>query len=691
MRALGAAVLALATAAAAYAGELANGVLTADGRPFYPLGSWMGDPPEHVAQLGMNAVFVQAPSSEGAAEAFRPRMRRFAELGIQVIPYISYGGSGAEPWPPDAVRAAAGIADEPNLLVWYVGDDIMPAHLPGIRQTVSILREQTPFIPTVADYIAEETPEARTTFTEYVDIRCQYNYPIFSDPLPDYLNWFEQQRRFVGDPLWTWIQCFQWGNQVRPLDMGKGNGAGPVPEPEQVRLMSYVAINRGVRGLLFFSHDELIRLPELAGEVALVCREVRLFEDLLAAGRPTYDLATSDPVVRATSFEYDGSLTVAAVVLKPFYHRWVDEGVMRNVTIRVPWSGRDLPEALLLDAPDVVQCPVSRVSADTVGVTLPSLELAGLVLVSADQERIAALRAGAARMGEDLRRVMVTAAASQTRKIAGLAWQAGWENHTERTPHIPAAARMVDSCANAVVDGRYADAVRHWRGALRTSRCVSDSLMRFVEARRDMIPPQLQRYMATPYTIRYVRNFQEIPSPDDPWRIITEFDITGPFPLEWDGTWFTRESDGRLLPTLPTGFDRPYPPESQASGPYPTLDGAAGWSHVYADASGLLDFVPHFRTIDNVVCYARTTITAPREMDAVIGLGSNDGAKMWVNGAEVFNRNDGRDARPRQDEIPVHLRAGRNEILVKVSNLGGRGWKLMLCAHDPERELLFGD
>ena len=67
-------------------------------------------------------------------------------------------------------------------------------HLDGIRQMIDILREETPDIPTVADYIAERTLEAKTIFTEYVDIRCQYKYPVFHMSLGDYSNWFDRQR-----------------------------------------------------------------------------------------------------------------------------------------------------------------------------------------------------------------------------------------------------------------------------------------------------------------------------------------------------------------------------------------------------------------------------------------------------------------------------------------------------------------
>jgi len=666
-------------------------VLTVDGKPFYPLASWNGEPPEHAHKLGMNATFLQSPGSDESVALFRPKMRRYAELGMQVIPYISYGGGGTTPWPPDNVRAASKLASEPNLLAWYVGDDIGMQHLDGIRQTVGILREETPSIPTVADYIAERTPEAKTVFTEYVDIRCQYEYPVFHMSLGDYSDWFDRQREWVGDPLWTWTQCFMWGNYSRPLFMAQRDGPGPLPEPEQVRLMSFLAINRGIRGLLFFSHYSLLRQPELAGEVALLCREVRVFNDALAAGAPTYGLATSDPELRATSFTHGTSAVIAALLLKPFYHRWVDEGVVRNVTIECPWEeAGSLPTALLVAMPDAIECGVERIDGGRVRVTVPSLELAGFIVLSADDSEIARVRREVAAIPATLERVMVGAAAAQTRKANAIFWQTGWETHGMPNSRVAQAARAVDACTEATFDGEFADAVGAWRQAMRITRTSTDSLMQHLEARKEMIPPQLHKFLTAPYTVHNIKNWQKISPPDEPWHYIAQWQVTGPFPLGWDGTWQVRGIIGaRDIPTLAAGFDMAYGPELDPNGPYDTIDGRMGWTGAAADVSAMLDFAPLFRTYEDVVCYARATIVAPRDMDVTTRLGSNDGAKVWINGENVFRANEGRDARPDQNTFTIGLNEGPNAVLVKVSNLGGKGWKLFFSLDDAERELAF--
>ena len=94
-----------------------------------------------------------------------------------------------------------------------------------------------------------------------------------------------------------------------------------------------------------------------------------------------------------------------------------------------------------------------------------------------------------------------------------------------------------------------------------------------------------------------------------------------------------------------------------------------------------------FTTTEDAVCYARCTVIAPRAMTVEMSLGSNDGAKAWVNGEQVFSWYGGRPARPHQDTVPVRLNVGANDVLVKVVNLG-YNWALYTSFDDSGRELI---
>ena len=677
----------LLAAVSAAGGRIEDGVLMVDGKPFFPLGGWdfAYTSPEDIARLGMNTSFRGGPSRLEAVEKFRQHMRRCAELGIQVVPYLSYGGAGVTPWPPESVRAISKLADEPNLLAWYVGDDIGMEHLEGIQQTVNILREETPSIPTVADYIAEKTPEAKTTFTQYIDIRCQYTYPIPNEPYSKYLAFFDEQREFVGDPLWTWVQSFMWGWTGRALNVG-GEGPGPIPDPEQVRLLAFAAINRGVRGLLFFAHHVLHRLPELAAEVALACREVRVFNDALAAGRPIFNLDTSDPEVNAAAFRYGDSVVISAALFRAYYNRWVDEGIVKDISITCPWEAPGVPKAVLVSSPDLIECRVDKAEEpDCIRITVPTLELCGFVLVTADEEELARVRAEIERIPELLNTLALIGGTSQMRKTADVVWQLGIDNLYESSATVMAARRANEQCAEAIEQGRFGDAVRAWRETLRRCRLLLDETMRFAETREPNLTEADRRFLISPYGLRNLKGLGTMPAADDPWRFVTRYKVVGPYPLEWDGV---RSS------VIPEGFNRIYPPERnpRKQKPYATLDGPAQWREAETDLSGLLDLLPYFSTTENVVAYARCTVISPKDQTVRLSLGSNDGVKILVNGQEVFSwcsvPQGGRSARPHQNELEAALAAGPNEVLAKVENLGAN-WQLYLAFHDPNRELEF--
>jgi len=64
-------------------------------------------------------------------------------------------------------------------------------------------------------------------------------------------------------------------------------------------------------------------------------------------------------------------------------------------------------------------------------------------------------------------------------------------------------------------------------------------------------------------------------------------------------------------------------------------------------------------------------VILPEDGDYLLGVGSNDGFKCWFNGAEAGRFEGGRAYSPNKDNLPVHGKKGKNEILLKVTQLGG--------------------
>lgn len=84
---------------------------------------------------------------------------------------------------------------------------------------------------------------------------------------------------------------------------------------------------------------------------------------------------------------------------------------------------------------------------------------------------------------------------------------------------------------------------------------------------------------------------------------------------------------------------------------------------------------------DDAVAYAVAYLDAPHEMQVKLGLGSDDGAVVWVNGVEVFRKFIQRGYAPRDDRFEVTLKKGRNELLLKIGQAVG-GWGFSVHVDD---------
>ena len=671
----------VAFASTAFGGTLESGVFMVDGKPFFPLASWHHNDTTvgEVVALGMNAAH-RIVGGDSVGHAF---MRDTRENGIQVMVYVP---AGTEPLPPAYLNGVISLTEYGNVLVWCVGDDLAEDKLPGLSGNVTALREATPGIPTMGDFWITD-PELAEEFDQYTDINSQYSYPIPERSLDYFRQFFAEQRRIHGDPIWTYIQNFQSGGDGLRLNIGLMDGAGPVPDPEQVRLMAYLALNSGVRGITFFSHRGLSRLPELAAEVALFCREARLINEHIAGGALSDRLACSDPDLDAVAFTYQDEVVVSAALAREHYHRWIDAAVVEDVAIDVPWTGSGLPRAALIDMPELVECVVEPGrEAGTVRLTVPRLEIAGFILLTTDDEHVDRLARDLDEQVRLLAPLAVTGAASQSRKVVGTLYTNQFDYlYTKPTPMLEA-TRAVRGLPNLLMAGEWSQVVSDWRRAMRIGRESIDTLMDFAIGHENAIPPAQRGYLESPHSLFNIRNLARAPDPDTPWRFVPDYLIAGPFPLLARAEDIV-ETEKHEAP----GFTTPYPPESDpdARGRFETVDGPGGWRTASADIIGMLDLLPQFGTTENVIAYTRCVVTAPRDMDATMKWGTNDGARLWVNGDLILDEPGGRWINLRALEAQqVQLREGPNVFLAKVENFG-RNWRVYLSFEDPDRELVF--
>jgi predicted esterase len=79
------------------------------------------------------------------------------------------------------------------------------------------------------------------------------------------------------------------------------------------------------------------------------------------------------------------------------------------------------------------------------------------------------------------------------------------------------------------------------------------------------------------------------------------------------------------------------------------------------------------RPTDNTIAYAFTTVNRETAGSATLGIGSDDGIQIWVNGKPVHRHRVGRAVTIDDDRVEVNFEEGENTLLLKIEN-GSGGW-----------------
>ena len=93
--------------------------------------------------------------------------------------------------------------------------------------------------------------------------------------------------------------------------------------------------------------------------------------------------------------------------------------------------------------------------------------------------------------------------------------------------------------------------------------------------------------------------------------------------------------------------------------------------------NGIVDFVNLFGQFNYSVAYALAEIKMEAPAKILVGVGSDDGIKIFVNGKLVHSNWIARALNPDDDMITLDLNKGSNQILIKVQNIDG-DWSFTL-------------
>ena len=101
------------------------------------------------------------------------------------------------------------------------------------------------------------------------------------------------------------------------------------------------------------------------------------------------------------------------------------------------------------------------------------------------------------------------------------------------------------------------------------------------------------------------------------------------------------------------------------------------------DVSVLSEQLPDLFTNERVAYYLACCVDLKHDLEVRVGVGSDDGFKLWVNGTLQGGLDAHRGAGIDQNRYTVPMHAGPNWILLKIIQGGGAsGWSLRLATPD---------
>jgi hypothetical protein len=133
------------------------------------------------------------------------------------------------------------------------------------------------------------------------------------------------------------------------------------------------------------------------------------------------------------------------------------------------------------------------------------------------------------------------------------------------------------------------------------------------------------------------------------------------------------------------GFDAVYPPEKEIDlkKTYPGKDGqTVAWKEFPKFEIGHVNNLARFKTSDDSVVYLYHEIEVDAPLTLPVALGSDDTLTVWLNNKRLVAENIVRSAAPDQNFATLDLKAGKNQLLVKVGNADGE-WGFYIAPEFP--------
>ena len=298
------------------------GRLLVEGKPFFPLGLYLGPTEdehlERIAKAGFNTILCYG---YGAGKDPRAYLDRAAKHGLKVIYSIKDFYEGSTWYPKQGATSdldqmrkyITELRDHPALLAWYTNDELEPRWMPKLQAAYDLVCQLDPDHPAFQVLCV---PSQNHLYYGVTDILGVDPYPIPRHPVTMVGEWMDTARTATwwAKPVWCVPQIFQWANYSK-------DAKDREPTFEEKRAMVCLALIHGAQGLICYSYYDLLKGDDEAvfdrrwKEVSAIAGEVAKLAPVLLEGREV--AADLKGAVRYRAIEHNGATHILAVNTLP--------------------------------------------------------------------------------------------------------------------------------------------------------------------------------------------------------------------------------------------------------------------------------------------------------------------------------------------------------------------------------------
>lgn len=375
--------------------QFVDGQIKVGGKPFFIKAIRLTDTDPYVlSNCLFNTVWLPA---DARAEVVDDVIRQ----GMKIVPSVPL--PSAEKGTPVSLSRDADIisaqfqrfAQRDAVLMWDLGGGKTFDEVGRVRRAADLVKQFDPKRPRGADLW-----DGYEAYSNYLDVVGTHRWPLFTSlELTGYRDWLRQRKTLAGSDklLFTWVQTHlpDWYISTAGLSPDAKSFDSPIgPHPEQLRLLTYLSIASGCRGIGYWSdryladsHHGRDRLLQLC----LLNSEIKMIEPILAAdhGAATW-VDTNHPDVKAAVIPTEKHVLVLPIWLGNGSQYCPNLSAVGKLKIRVP-NVSEGAEPWLLNPCDVVNLKTRGDSRPVPGgteITIPEFDTTAVVVFTNDTSNL---------------------------------------------------------------------------------------------------------------------------------------------------------------------------------------------------------------------------------------------------------------------------------------------------------------